>query len=590
MTVNKKLELLRQLMKKEKVDAYIVSGTDPHLSENVPTHWRTRDWLSGFTGSAGRIVVTQEFAGLWTDSRYFIQAEKQLKDSDFQLMKLKIPHIPEYIDWLDLYSESSKTIALDGKLIAYGEGTLLVNRLSKKNSSVRFDLDFISSLWLDRPEFPLNKVWNLAEKFSGKSLLQKIRELRENMKIQNLDYFLITALDEIAWLFNIRSNDIEHNPVAIAFALISEQEVILYIKKEKLNAESLDYFAKQNVLLKDYGAIDTDLAEINSGVVLGLSPDSTNKYLTQIIPKETVIKKIISPVAELKACKNDTEIANMRQAHIKDAVALIKFFSWVEEVASKETETEFSLAEKLHSFRAEQENFVDDSFEAIIGFNANGAIVHYAADKETAAKITANGILLVDSGGQYYEGTTDITRTIALGNFPKETKTDFTLVLKGHLQLAMAEFPEGTAGYQLDALARLPLWKAGKNYGHGTGHGVGYFLNVHEGPQAVRSQAYANYPLKAGMIISNEPGYYLEGKYGIRIENLVLCKEAKHTNFLKFETISLFPIDINLINKEMLSKDEISYLNKYHKTVFETLSPLVGQAEKEWLKEKTKTI
>jgi len=590
MTTNKKLALIRQMMKKEKIDAYVITGSDPHISEYVPARWETRAWTSGFTGSAGRVVITQEFAGLWTDSRYFIQAENQLANSDFQLMKLIVPHTPEYITWLQQNLKTGQIVATDGNLISDGEGNLLTKSLYEINCKLLFDKDFVSPLWENRPEFPLSKIMILEEKYTGKSVSQKLSELRTILQEKKLDYFIVSALDELAWLFNIRSNDIQYNPVAIAYALISSDKATLYIKTEKLNIETQILLQEKAVTLKEYNEIGTDLAQLPKGISVGFSPTSMNMYLKNQISEKVNCSSLISPINELKAQKNETEIKYMKKAHIKDGVALTQFFMWLEKSLGKETLTEYTLGETLHNFRAQQEHFVDDSFAPIVGFNGNGAIIHYSAEKDSAAEITQNGILLIDSGGQYLGGTTDITRTTALGDFPQKAKTDFTLVLKGFIQLALAKFPNGTAGYQLDTLARFSMWKHGKNYGHGTGHGVGAFLNVHEGPQAIRHQAYANYPMKAGMITSNEPGIYPENEYGIRIENLILCKESPFDNFLEFENITMYPIDLKLIKKEMLNKDEIEYLNKYHKTVYQNLSIFLTKEEKDWLKEKTKKI
>ncbi len=593
MTINERLEELRALMSEKNFDALVIVGTDPHISEYVPERWKTREWISGFSGSAGRVVITQEFAGLWTDSRYFLQAEKELGASSFELMKLKVPHTPEYIDWLFNHIKLFGNVAVDGKLVSHTEGTLLYNTLSQRKISVDFSLDFISDIWKNRPAFPLEKPYILQLKYAGVSVSEKIEKLHDTMKKNKFDFVLVSALDEIAWLLNIRGNDVAFNPLVYAYMLVSTSESILYIHPEKLNPELKSYFNENKIAIKNYEAIDQDLVNLAFGSRIIADGDKTNKYLTQLLPDYTQLITGISPVAELKAVKNTVEIENTKKAMIKDGVALTKFFRWVEEIAFSESETEYTLGIQLQKFRAEQDTYVSDSFEPIVGFNANGAIVHYSADKETASKIMANGILLVDSGGQYLEGTTDITRTIALGNFPEEAKKDFTLVLKGHVQLAMAVFPEGTAGYQLDLLARMPLWRNAKNYGHGTGHGVGYFLNVHEGPQSIRPRSAVHVAFAAGMITSNEPGYYPTGKYGIRTENLILCTkktESADGNFLEFETISLFPIDRKLIAPELLSKDELNWLNEYHSRVYEELSPYLNKEEKFWLKEQTMKI
>jgi Xaa-Pro aminopeptidase len=593
MTINERLEDLRALMQEEGIDAYVITGTDPHLSEYVPDRWQIRKWISGFSGSAGRIVITQEFAGLWTDSRYFLQAEEQLKGTKFELVKLKVPHTPEYIEWLQIHIKTFGNVGLDDSLISYQEGTMLYNALSQKKVTTRFGLDLVSKLWKNRPEFPLNKPFILDEKFAGESALHKIKRLRDTMKQKNLDYFLVSALDEIAWLFNIRGNDVSYNPVSYAYALIGENELNIYVKEEKLSSELKKHYESLGAKIQKYEAINEFVNSIYMGARLGIDSDKTNKMLVELVPNYTQLKLIISPIAELKSVKNKTEISNTHKAMVKDGVALTKFFRWVEEIAPKETETEYTLGVKLAEFRAEQENFVSESFNPIVGFNANGAIVHYSASEETAKQITGNGILLVDSGGQYYEGTTDVTRTIALGDFPDEAKTDFTLVLKGHIQLAMVTFPAGTAGNQLDILARMPLWKLGKNYGHGTGHGVGYFLNVHEGPQAIRPFSAQHVPMQEGMITSNEPGFYPAGKYGIRIENLILTVKDKNItsgDFLTFNTMTLFPIDCKLIKKELLNPDELNWLNEYHNKVYTELSPYLSEAERQWVASRTKAL
>jgi len=593
MTINERLEELRALMSEKNVDALIIVGTDPHISEYVPDRWKTREWISGFSGSAGRVVITQEFAGLWTDSRYFLQAEKELSASSFELMKLKVPHTPEYIDWLFNHIKLFGNVALDGKLISHAEGTLLFNTLSQRKISVDFSMDFISEIWKNRPPFPIEKPYILEIKYAGVSVAEKLEKLHDTMKKNKYDFVLVSALDEIAWLLNIRGKDVEFNPLVYAYMLVSATESILYIKAEKLTPELTIYLNRNSIATKNYDAIDIDLKNIAFGSRIIADGDKTNKYLTQLLPNYTQLITGTSPIAELKSVKNAVEIENTKKAMIKDGVALTRFFRWVEEIAGTENETEYTLGRYLQKLRAEQNTYVSDSFEPIVGFNANGAIVHYSAAEETAAKIMANGILLVDSGGQYLEGTTDITRTIALGNFPEEAKKDFTLVLKGHIQLAMAVFPEGTAGYQLDLLARMPLWREAKNYGHGTGHGVGYFLNVHEGPQSIRPRSAVHVPFAAGMITSNEPGFYPAGKYGIRIENLILCnkrEESADGNFLEFETISLFPIDRKLIDAELLNKDELNWINNYHTKVYEELSPYLNKEEQLWLKEQTMKI
>ncbi|GHT64073.1 Xaa-Pro aminopeptidase [Bacteroidia bacterium] len=588
--VKEKIQALKTRMQAENVKACIIPSTDPHISEYPPEHWKTREWISGFTGSAGTVVVTLEKAGLWTDSRYFLQAETQLKDSGIELFKMGLPETPNFIDWLFSELSPGDSIGIEGSVFAALEAQSFIENFSKKGLKVHTDFAPYSQLWEDRPTLPDNPAFILPERFSGKSCREKIKKVTEILKKYNADITILAALDMIAWLFNIRGNDVAYNPVCLSYAVVSEKETVLFIRPEKLTQEVADYLYSQGVVIADYHKI-TDyvqsLALHLSPVTVLIAPSKINYGLYAAIPENCVkIEMAIHPVDALKSIKNETEIAGIRNAMQKDGVAMVRFLMDLEKsLASGERISEVTISEKLHRYRSEQAFFVGDSFATIAGYGPHGAIVHYEADEESDAEIFPEGILLIDSGAQYFDGTTDLTRTLALGAISDEMKKDYTAVLKGHIALATACFPKGTVGMQLDILARQFLWQNGTNYLHGTGHGVGHFLNVHEGPQSIRMN-YNPATLELGMVTSNEPGLYQSDKYGIRIENLILvvpCQSTKFGEFYTFETLTLCPIDLKLIDFSLMSQLEMDWLNQYHQKVYKTLSPFLSESEKIWL-------
>lgn len=595
MTSNQNLSDLRKEMSEKGIDAYLIPITDPHMGEYVPARWKTMKWFSGFTGSAGNIVVTKSFAGLWTDSRYFLQAEQQLKGSGIELVKLKIPHTPEYVDWLTENLESGMTLGYDGEMVSIGLSRLLIENLIPKNIVVFSNVNLTGEIWNNQPTLPKEPIFDYLVEFSGISRREKIKMIQEDMKKKGVDFHLLSALDDIAWTFNIRGNDVLYSPLVVSFALISQSESFLFIDHKRIPESLETEFQSNNIIIHSYEGVYDFLSKIDQTKVVYLSPGSINTRLYNSIPSNCEKREGVSIPTMLKSIKNKTEVAHIHKVMVKDGIALTKLFYWLEKNIARQKITEVSLAARLEEFRAEQENFMAPSFATIAGYKGHGAIIHYEATPDTDVELEPTGIFLLDSGGQYLDGTTDTTRTISLGNPTEEEKRDFTLVLKGTIQLAMIEFPEGTKGYQIEAFARRALWDHGLNYGHGTGHGVGFFLNVHEGPQTIGSGASGNrdISLEPGMLISDEPGFYREGKYGLRTENLILVKEKSVTEFgrfRKFETVTLCYIDTNLIDLNLLSEQEKSWLNDYHASVYEKLSPFLSDEINEWLKIKTAEI
>lgn len=593
MTTQEKLTSLRTLMAAQGLAAYIILPTDPHQSEYIPTHWATRQWFSGFTGSAGVVVVTADFAGLWTDSRYFIQAEQELAESGIELVKLKIPHTPEYIDWLKASLPAGSVVGVDARVCSEQLAALLSRSLGAAGMRMDFQHDLPGQIWTDRPPMSMLPVYEHTLAFAGRSHQQKIAELRELMQQEGVQYHLFTALDDIAWLFNLRGSDVEYNPVFIAYALIGRDQVQLFVEPEKLSAELRGQLEKQGVELLSYAGIEQALKGLPAGQNLLYTSAKTSQHLVGCIPAAVVKVDALSMVARMKACKDQTEAEHIRWAMVKDGVALVQFFRWLENTLGKAPVTELTLDEQVTTLRKRQPGYVCNSFGTIAGYRDHGAIIHYSATPQSAYALKAEGLLLFDSGAQYLDGTTDITRTVSLGHATEAEVNDYTLVLKGLVELSMAIFPEGTKGFHLDILARRALWRHGKNYGHGTGHGVGYFLNVHEGPQGITPNPAVNYVLQPGMIQSNEPGFYREGAYGIRLENLIMVvphEETPFGRFLKFETLTLFPFDKKLIDKDLLGEDEISWIDAYHRKVFENLSPYLSQEDNQWLLERTSPL
>lgn len=589
--INERLAKLREIMKQEGISACIVPGTDPHASEYIADFWKEREWISGFDGSAGTAAVTLDKAGIWTDSRYFLQGAEQLEGTGFELMKQGLPDTLEIIPWLISELKVGEKVAVNSQMFSVNAYAAMKNEL-QSNGIQLVALDLLAKTWTERPALPLNKLFVFDVKYAGKSASEKLQILRKELKKARANAFVMSALDDIAWLFNIRGNDVSYNPVVIAYALVEEEKATLFIESEKLTSETKAYLEAEGVSVAPYLAVYESLRNISAENAVLIDGAKLNQSLYEAIPETCAKRNMMSPVFRLKSIKNNVELEGVRRAMIKDGVALTRFFMWLENSVGKEEISEISLSKKLYDFRAEQENFVGESFGTIAGYAGHGAIVHYHALPDTDATLVTENILLLDSGGQYFDGTTDITRTITLGKPTEQQIADFTMVLKGHINLGKAVFPTGTRGSQLDILARKALWDNCLNYGHGTGHGIGHFLNVHEGPQSIRMDENP-VTLQPGMIISNEPGMYRAGEYGIRIENLVHVVPAAKTEFgqfLTFETLTLFPIDKNLIDVYALEMDEVDWLDAYHQKVFETLSPYLNKEEQKWLKEKCEVL
>ncbi len=591
MTSQEKLARIREKMTEKGLSALILFHTDPHQSEYLADRWNTMPWLTGFTGSAGTVLITRDQAGVWTDSRYFIQAEEELKDSGFELLKLKVSHTSEYISWLLDHCPENGRVGVEASIISMARKDKLEEKLKRKQLRLVDASSMIEEIWTERPGRPEEKIFAHEVAYTGKSREEKIKIIRQHMDEDFAQFYLMTALDEIAWTFNLRGKDVFYNPVFYAYAIIEKERALLFVDQKKIEEDLREELRSQGIALRSYNKIFDHLSDLPPKASLALDSSKLSWKMQQSLPSGLTLVNINSYAGRLKGVKNEREIERIRKVMIRDGIALVKFFRWIKEVAADEGVTEYEAGLKLDEFRAEQPHYVSPSFHPIVGYKANGAIVHYRAEEDSSSMIFDDGMLLVDSGGQYLDGTTDITRTISFDPPSPEKKRDFTLVLKGNIQLSRAIFPEGTKGFQIESLARIPLWNQLMNYGHGTGHGVGFFLNVHEGPQSLGSSASggAAVALKPGMLTSNEPGIYHEGKYGIRIENLILCVEKgeseNYGTFLGFEDLTLFPIERQLIDKEMLNKEEIDWLDAYHNLVFEQLSPHLDEAEKDWLKE-----
>lgn len=590
--INQRLESLREVMRREHLSAFIFPSTDAHQSEYVADHWQGRTWISGFNGSAGTAVVTMESAALWTDSRYFLAAEEQLKGTEFQLMKLKIEGTPTISEWLaqELQGENAE-VGLDGMVNSYHETMGLIADLRKSGGiTVRTNFDPLGLIWTDRPAIPANPVEIQPMEFAGESVASKISRIRTALRQRHADGMLISALDDIAWTLNLRGTDVHCVPVFVSYLLISSQQVSLYVDSAKINDEVKAYLTENGISLYPYNKVAEGLERYSEYNIL-LDGDETSYFLWKTVKCQEIIAGN-SPVPAMKAQKNDREIAGFRQAMLRDGVAMVKFLRWLKPAVEAGGQTEISIDRKLTSLRAEQHLFRDISFDTIAGYQAHGAIVHYEATPETDVALKPEGLILIDSGAQYQDGTTDITRTIALGPVTEEMKHVYTLVLKGHIQLELAKFPDGASGTQLDALARECMWREGYNYLHGTGHGVGSYLSVHEGPHQIRME-WKPTPLRAGMTVTNEPGLYLSGKFGVRIENTLLIKDYQTTEFGKFlqmESLTLCPIDLIPVDFSMLQPEEIEWLDTYHRDVFEKLSPYLEGEDLEWLREATRPV
>lgn len=591
--INQRLESLREVMKREHLAAFIFPSTDAHQSEYVADHWMGRAWISGFDGSAGTAVVTMHSAALWTDSRYFLAAEEQLKGTEFQLMKLKIPGTLSIAEWLgkELQNVDSPEVGLDGWVNSYSSTSGLIADLRKAGGiTVRTNFDPLEEIWKDRPSIPLKPVEIQPMEFAGEDVSSKIKRIRQVLRAQHADGMLVSALDDIAWTLNLRGTDVHCVPVFVSYLLIASDKVSLFVDEAKVSSEIRAYLESNGVSIYKYNKVEEGLKAYSEYNIL-LDGNETSYYLWKAVRCQEIVQAS-SPIPAMKAVKNEAEIAGYRSAMLKDGVAMVKFLKWLLPAVEAGGETEISIDKKLTALRAEQKLFRDISFDTIAGYQAHGAIVHYEATPETDIPLKPEGLLLLDSGAQYQDGTTDITRTIALGPITEEMKHIYTLVLKAHIQLELAKFPDGASGTQLDALGRECMWREGFNFLHGTGHGVGSYLSVHEGPHQIRME-YMPTPLRAGMTLTDEPGLYLAGKFGVRIENTVLLSDYMKTEFGKFlqiEPLTLCPIDTAPIDLTMLMPEELAWLNEYHAKVYAELAPYLDEEEKKWLENATKAI
>lgn len=595
--IRSRLDALRQLMKENQIDAYFVPTSDAHDSECVSDYFKVREYLSGFTGSAGTLVVLADEAGLWTDGRYFIQAQTQLAGSGITLYRMGQPGVPNIVQYLLDKLPQGACLGFDGKVVAVSTALNLHNGLKIKQIRLRTDLDLGGSIWKERPALPCSLVYMLGLEYAGEDVEQKLARLRNRMQQLKVNVHLLTTLDDIAWLFNIRANDIECTPVALAYAKITAEEAVLYIQEKAVSCEVIDWLKNKGICVAAYDSIYEDIRQLPPESQVLLDRKRMNYALYRAIPAGISILDKTSPITLMKAIKNPVEQKNIRQAHIKDGLAVTRFIYWLKKNIGKMEITEMQAAEYLDNQRKALEHYVELSFPTISAYGSNAAMCHYSATKETDTQLKPEGFLLVDSGGQYLEGTTDITRTIVLGPVTQEQKLHFTLVLKGMIDLAMAKFLHGCRGWNLDYLARGPLWRYGLDFNHGTGHGVGYLLNVHEMPNNFRWKKVAGEKdsavLEEGMLTSDEPGLYLENQYGIRTENLLLCKKAEcnaYGQFMEFEIVTMAPIDREAVLPELLTVEEREWLNHYHKKVYEVLSPNLTEEETEWLKEMTTAI
>lgn len=591
--INDRLASLREVMRREHLAAFIFPSTDAHQSEYVAAHWQGREWISGFNGSAGTVVVTLTSAALWTDSRYFLAAEEQLKGTEYQLMKLKVEGTPTIAQWLaqELADVESPEVGIDGMVNSYHSATALISDLRKLGGiSVRTNFDPLSIVWKNRPAIPQNPVEIQPMEYAGESVSSKITRIRKALRELHADGMLVSALDDIAWTLNLRGTDVHCNPVFVSYLLISSDEVKLFVDEEKVSAEVRSYLQENGISLYIYNKVEEALRNYSEYNIL-LDGDETSYYLWKTVKCQEIVAAT-SPIPAMKAVKNATEIQGYRNAMLRDGVAMVKFLIWLKPAVEAGGQTEISIDKKLTSLRAEQPLFRDISFDTIAGYATHGAIVHYEATPETDIPLKPEGLILIDSGAQYQDATTDITRTIALGPVTEEMKHIYTLVLKAHIQLELVKFPDGASGTQLDAVGRECMWREGLNFLHGTGHGVGSYLNVHEGPHQIRME-WMPAPLRAGMTLTDEPGLYLAGKFGVRTENTVLITDYKKTEFGKFlqiEPLTLCPIDTTPIDTNIMLPEEIDWLNQYHQKVYEKLAPYLSETEKKWLRNATKAI
>ena len=590
-SITERIGRLRQCMREQSLSAFIIPSTDPHSGEYVPDHWKTREWVSGFTGSAGTAVITLDDAALWTDSRYFLQAADQLDGTGIRLMKDRLPDTPSIPEWLGQSLSPGAVVGVDGWVNTIGETQALREALAREGLTLRTDYDPVTRLWDDRPALPGTPVSIHPLEYAGVACHEKLAAIREKLLARGADGILLSTLDDIAWTLNLRGNDVHCNPVFVSYLLITSQESILYVRAEKLTTEVKAYLAQEGVNTEDYDDLQEDLRDYPYAT-LSLDPGRTNEAVRQAVNPLTKVLLEESPVPLMKAVKNEAEIRGFHAAMLRDGVAMVKFLKWQEEAVPHGNETEMSIDCKLYECRAEQPLFRGISFDTIAGYKEHAAIVHYEATPETDKPLAPEGLLLLDSGAQYADGTTDITRTIALGETTDDERRDYTLVLKGHIGLTRACFPQGTCGTQLDVLARQAMWREGANFLHGTGHGVGAYLNVHEGPHQIRMN-HVPTPLRPGMTVTDEPGIYRAGRYGIRTENTLLVvpyQETEFGTFYTFEPLTLCPIDTRPIVRSMLTAEETEWLNAYHRMVYDRLSPLLDEEHRAWLESKTKQL
>lgn len=595
--IKERLAKLREYMSEKNIDAYIIPSSDNHQSEYVGDHFKCREFISGFTGSAGTVVVTMEEAGLWTDGRYFIQAEKELEGSTIKLFKMGEEGVPTTEEYLYESLKEGKTLGFDGRVICAKEGINLEKKLAKKNIKIVYDYDLVGMIWNDRPDLSTAKAFLLDVKYAGETFSSKLNRVRESMKEKNANVHVITTLDDIAWLFNIRGGDVKFNPVVLSYALITLDKVYLFLDKSKLNEEILNELSKENVEIKPYNDIYEFIKTLDKNDKILLDSTKINYAILNNIPSEVEKVDEFNPTMFMKAQKNPIELENIRNSHVKDGVAFTKFMYWLKNNVGKIEISELSASKKLEDLRREQEGFIEPSFGTIAGYRDHAAMMHYSATKESDAKLEASDLFLIDSGGQYFDGTTDITRTIALGKINDELKKHFTAVARGMINLSMAKFLYGVRGYNLDILARRPMWNMGIDYKCGTGHGIGFLLNVHEAPNGFRwriiPDRFDSAVLEEGMVTTNEPGIYVEGSHGIRTENELVVRKAEkneYGQFMEFEVVTLAPIDLDAIDPEEMNKEEKAYLNWYHELVYNKVSPFLTEDEKTWLKEYTKAI
>ncbi|NLC50356.1 MAG: aminopeptidase P family protein [Bacteroidales bacterium] len=590
--IPERLSALRKFMESKNLNVFVIPSTDPHLSEYPAATWESRKWISGFTGSAGTIVVTLKEAGLFTDSRYFLQGKTELANTGIDLFKMGLPETPTMIDWIiDQAGENGK-VGIDGLVYAAADAHMLENRLKRKNIELVTQFDPFVEIWKDRPEIPTNEIFTLPEDVTGESAKSKIGRIVEALKKEDADGMLMVTLDAVAWTFNIRGNDVDFNPVAVAYAYISKKETVLFINPKKLTKEVADNLKQQGVTLAAYDKVFEYVGNLPANTSVLVTGSKINLKLLQTIPANCTVIDVPSPADLMKSMKNETELKGFRNAMLKDGLALVKFYMWMEKAVPAGEVTEVTIEDKLREYRSQQPLYFGESFNTIAGYEGNGAIVHYHATPENHSKVEPRGLMLIDSGAQFMDGTTDITRTLAVGEVTDQMKKDYTNVLKGHIQIATAIYPQGTRGSQLDVLARKALWDNCLHYSHGTGHGIGHFLNVHEGPQNIRLEENS-VTLQPGMVTSNEPGLYRANEYGIRIENLIITQEYNKNEFgafYNFETITLCPIDTTPIDKDLMTAKEIEWLNNYHTMVFDKLNSHLNDEEKAWLKKKTKHI